>query len=105
MPLAVVTINSLEFSGPITEEDAKQALISHINNIPDRIIEKSDIINSLYTAGADSVSLDMDITIKQHDTHMNVNIVNLTGGSYEVPNTTFSKFYTNLNLLDGVTKV
>ena len=105
MPLAIVSINDLEFSGPITVEQAQTALNRFINSIDDNELEKSDLVSELYTIGATGVSLNMSISIRQHDVRMNADTISMAGNSYVMPTNTFGRFYTNNDLLQGVTKV
>lgn len=105
MPLAVIEVEDLEFSGPLSEEDARRAIVNYTNSLESTSFEKSDLINALYNAGATFVSISMIVTVKQHNTRLAVDKTTITGDRYEQPPTVFSRFYTNPLLLQGVTKV
>lgn len=105
MPLCVVDITDLQYSGDLDVETAKEGLKDFINNIEDGTLEKSDLVNYLYGQGATFVSLNISGTLKQYDPRFNSDTISFTNDRYEIPNTTFGNFYTNIDLLSGVTKV
>lgn len=102
-PLAIVKITNLEYSGTIEVEQAKEILINLINSNSTSVLEKSDLIATLYQVGADYVNLDMEIEIKYHNFEMFAQTEEM-GNRFTLPDR-LCKFYTNVDLLDGVTKI
>lgn len=102
-PLAVVTIDNLEFSGTLSVERAKEVIKDFVNSNLTTSLEKSDLVNILYTAGADYVNLDMKITIKSHDYQMAVS-VDVMENRFTLAQS-LTKFFTTTDLLSGVTKL
>ena len=102
-PLAVVTIDNLEFSGTLSVERAKEVIKDFINSNSSTSLEKSDLVNILYTAGADYVNLDMEITIKSHDYQMAATTTEM--GNRFTLQQSLTKFFTTTDLLAGVIKL
>ncbi len=102
-PLAVVTINSLEFSGSLDLAKAKETIKNLINSNTSLVLEKSDLVAALYQEGADYVNLDMEIDIKVHDYQMSSTLVQM-GNRYTLENR-LTKFFTEIELLEGVIKI
>lgn len=105
MPLCIVSINSLEFKGFLQEEDARKILVDYINSIADGVLDKSDLIQALYSQGATYVDLNMSINLKQYDPQFSYVSINFTDSRYEIPANSFGNFYTDLNEISGVIKV
>jgi hypothetical protein len=105
MPPAIIRIDKLEYSGELDEEEAKLAIVSYINNIPDFTFDKSDLINTLYTAGATFVDLDIEVFVKLYDPYFNNATYEITSSRYIIPTNTIAMFYTDIDNLQGVVRV
>ena len=68
VPMTIVKIEHFDYRGDVEVEEIQTALMTFINEISDKNLEASDLINVAYDAGADYVDLiTLDITIKEHE--------------------------------------
>lgn len=105
MPPAIVSISSLEYSGNLDLNVAKEKLTTFINSITNGELQKSDLINVLSNAGATSVSTSITLTIKQYTSDFSNTTYNLTGDTYQLPSSDISRFFATSETLNGVTIV
>jgi|AntRauTorcE11897_2_1112592.scaffolds.fasta_scaffold00088_71 glycosyltransferase A (GT-A) superfamily protein (DUF2064 family) len=105
MPPAVVSITSLEYSGSLDLAIAKRRLVNYINSIEDGELQKSDLINTLYTAGATNVSTNIAIKVKQYKSDGSNTTYTLDSDTYTLPTGDVSRFYADTETLIGVTRV
>jgi hypothetical protein len=103
MPPTVVSITNLEYSGSPDESSMKQYIKEFFNSL-DSSFDKSDLVNYMYTKGANYVNLDMIINIRTYDYMGKLNREILTGQTYTLPNK-LTRFYTDINELYGVMKI
>lgn len=101
-PPASVVIEQLLYSGNVVANDMKLFLLDYINSLDTKKLEKSDIVNFMYSKGATYVDLDMTITINLYDTEMNLTKIDFTAQSYTIPTSTISRFNTTISNLYGV---
>lgn len=105
MPPTIVTIERLEYSGGLNEEEMKTKIAEYFNTLDETRFDISDLINAMYENGATFVDTDMDISIREYDTEYNVTETTLTGSTYTIDADNVSRFYTNTTELYGVTQV
>jgi len=105
MPPTIVTTDRLEYSGGLSEDEMKVKVAEYFNTLTDTTFDISDLINVMYTNGANYVNTDMDITIKEYNTESEVTESTLTGSTYTIASDNVSRFYTNIDELYGVTQV
>ena len=105
IPPATVYIDNLEYTGDLSEEEAKIILKDFINSIErSQSLEKSDIVNKLYESGATFVSLDFTIRVKQYFTNFRNEELEVTN-RYSIPDNAISRFFATEITLNGVTNV
>ena len=105
MPLSIINIESLEYSGGLSETEMKSKIAEYFNTLTDTTFDKSDLVDLLYDNGANYVNLDMVVKIIRHDCLFNKETLLLEGQTYVIPQDTVSAFYTNSQYLAGVTLV
>lgn len=104
MPPTIITINTLEYSGSVDEVTMKTYIKDFFNSLTDLTFDKSDLVNFMYTKGANYVNLDMEIFIKSYTSRGKYSLITLDGQTYTITGT-LSRFFTDINELYGVTKV
>lgn len=104
-PPAVITINQLDFRGPLTAVTVQSKIALWINDLIRENFEITDLINYLYGLGItyiDLSTLDIVVTVYDYDGTISAdNVAITTSYSLEAPNT----FYTDTSKLLGVTKL
>lgn len=105
MPIYIIHIEKLEYSGGLRADQMKLKLIDYFNALDERSFDKSDIVDVLYDNGANYVDLDMEIHIKSYDTEFVYQSELMDGQTYVIPYNTVGAFYTNEDELVGVEQV
>lgn len=105
IPPVVIEISDLKYSGGLVATDMKIKIAEYFNKLGSDTFDKSDLINLLYSYGANYVDLNMSITIREYDTFRNVVTTNLTAQSYTIAYDNIAKFYTHVTELYGVRQV
>ena len=104
MPPTIIIIDSLNYSGNISNNEVLIKIKDFINNL-NKTFDKVDLINYLYSLGITYVDLNMTIRLKVYDSEMTVVYKNLNEQTYTIPVNTVSRFYTTDDYLIGVTKL
>jgi len=104
MPPVVIKISNLKYSGGLDADLMKVKLVDYINSNLIKF-DKSDIVNVLYTNGANYVDLNMTISIREYDLFAKRTNKVLDSQTYEIPNTMIGRLYTDINEMTGVVKL
>jgi hypothetical protein len=104
MPPVVINISNLKYSGGLDANLMKVKLVDYINSNLIKF-DKSDIVNVLYTNGANYVDLNMTISIREYDLFAKRTNKVLDSQTYEVPDTIIARLYTDINEMSGVVKL
>ena len=105
MPPTVINITSLTYSGGLPAVDMKAALATWFNELTTTQFDKSDLINYMYTLGANYVDTDIKITIREYDTEAVRTTRKMTDSRYNIRTDTISHFYTHVDELSGVVQI
>lgn len=105
MPLHIINVEKLEYSGGLKPQLMKQKLIEFFNTLEDRSFDKSDLVDILYDNGANYVDLDIIIRVRYYDTVFTKTTALMDGQTYLIGYDLVGAFYTNEDELIGVEQV
>ena len=83
-PLALVTVENFTYDGASSEQEMDTFLIDFINNISDKKLEKSDLINVAYQNGATYVASNFNIKVKHYELDGDKKLTETVADSYEL---------------------
>jgi len=105
MPLTIIEIENLEYSGGLEEAEMKTKIKEYFNALTTGSFDKSDLVDVLYDNNADYVNLDITINITRYKPDFTKETITMDGQTYTIPSDSVSAFYTTDDKLSGVTKV
>lgn len=103
MPVFCVTISDLVYSDGPLPIIMREAVAEYINKTLSQTLEKSGIINFLYSQGATSVNTDFTMTVKEYSTEFVPKNISVDQ-KYVIPSTALGELYSNFTKLSGITQ-
>lgn len=101
MPCFMVNIDDLVYSDGPAPVAMRQALTEYINKTVVERLDRSDIINFLYTQGATFVSTDFVLTVTEYTLEFSKNEI-IVDQVYIIPENIIGRFYTEKSKLLGI---
>lgn len=105
MPLHIVNVEKLEYSGGLKPDLMKQKIIKYFAELTERSFDKSDLVDLCYDNGANYVDLDIVVRVRYYDTTFTKTTALMEDQTYLIGYDTVGAFYTNEDELIGVEQV